>query len=287
MKPFTAALAALFDTRTFVSADLYTIILPGGGAATLTSADHDLTWNGVTYSSGAPLIERSAISQKTGLQVSSVKMMVYPKATDTIGGLAWLQSLRRGYFDGASVQIDRAFAPAWGQPLTGIITMLSGRVADAKFGRSKAEIDVNSWTELLSNQMPRRYYQSGCNNVLGDAFCGVDVTAYAEAGTVTEVLSASAFVTTLPAPTNWFAYGYITMTSGACDTETRPIISSFLVPPSCTVQLQVPLSTPPNVGDVFVAFPGCDKTMGTCQTKFNNLSRFAGYPFIPAPESAV
>jgi uncharacterized phage protein (TIGR02218 family) len=287
VKPFSNDLAALFDTRTFVSADLYTFVLPGGGAATLTSADHNLVWNGVTYYSGAPVIERSAISQKTGLQVSSIKVTVYPKSSDTIGGLSWLQSLRRGYFDGASVEIDRAFAPAWGQPLTGIITMLKGRVADAKFGRSKAEIDVNSWTELLSNQMPRRYYQSGCNNVLGDPFCGVNVAAYGEAGTITQVENASVFLTTLPANTNWFAYGYITMATGVCATETRPIISNYLVPPSNTVQLQVPLSQAPSVGDVFIAYPGCDKTLGTCQTKFNNLARFAGFPFIPAPEAAV
>ena len=137
MKPFTSDVGTLLATRNFVSADLYTFALPGGGVATLTSADHNLSWSGTTYLSGSPLTERSAISQKTGLQVSAVKITVYPQSSDTIAGVSWLDALRRGMFDGASVQIDRAFASSWGQPITGTITMLKGRVADATLGAAK------------------------------------------------------------------------------------------------------------------------------------------------------
>ena len=287
MKPFSTALAALFQTRSFVSADLYTFILPGGGSATLTSADIPLAWNGVIYLC-APRIDRSAISQKTGLQVSSLKVNIYPTASDLITGIPWQNALLRGLFDGASVEIDRAFAPAWGQPVTGIVTLMKGRVADATFGRSKLEIEVNSWTELLSNQMPRAYYQSPCNNTLGDARCGVDRNLYAEAGEIIGPDTGAVFSTSLPAGANWMAYGILTMTSGVCAGESRPI--AYNSGPAATgnvIQLQVPLSLVPALGDTFVAFAGCDKTMGTCKGKFNNLGRFAGYPFIPAPETAV
>ncbi len=288
MKPFSSQLAALFQTRTFVSADLYTFTLPGGIVIALTSADRALTWNGVTYLSGAPALDRSAITQKTGLQVSSVKINVYPAATDLIAGSTWFAALRRGSFDGASVEIDRAFASAWGQPVTGVITMLKGRVADATFGRSKAEIEVNSWTELLSNQMPRTYYQSACNNTLGDARCGIDRALYSEAGALLMVDSAAVLMTTLPAPQNWFAYGYLTMTSGVCANESRPIIfNSGPIAGGNQLALQVPLTVPPSVGDTFIAYPGCDKTVATCRSKFDNIGRYTGYPFIPAPETAV
>lgn len=288
MKPFSSALATLFDTRTFVSADLYTFILPGGGSATLTSADQNIVWNGVTYLSGAPRVDRSPISEKTGLQVSSIKIDIYPGPADSIFGIPWQQAIKRGYFDGASVEIDRAFAPVWGEPITGTITMLKGRVADATVGRSKVEIEVNSWTELLSNQMPRRYYQSGCNNTLGDACCGVNRSLFAEAGTILSVVSPSAFYTTNPCSTNWLAYGVLTMTSGACNTESRPVsYNSGLIDGVNAVQLQIPLSLPPAIGDTFISYAGCDKTMATCQGKFNNLINFAGYPFIPSPTLAV
>ena len=152
----------------------------------------------------------------------------------------------------------------------------------------RSEIEVNSWTELLSNQMPRTYYQSACNNTLGDSRCGVNRVAFAEYGEITGLDTPAGFTTTLPAEQNWFAYGVLDMVTGACAGESRPI--AFNSGPTSygnRIQLQVPLSVQPAVGDVFVAYAGCDKTKGTCQAKFNNLGRFAGYPFIPAPETAV
>jgi uncharacterized phage protein (TIGR02218 family) len=288
VKPFSPDLAALFDTRNFVSADLYSFTLPDGGVSYLTSADKNLTWAGQAYVSGAPRVERSAISQKTGLQVSSVKVTVYPTDADTIASVPWLAALHRGMFDGAAVTIQRAFAANWTQPITGVITMLSGRVADATFGRSKAEIEVNSWTELLSNQMPRFYYQSPCNNVLGDARCGVNRNLFAEEGVITGVNSAANLVTTLPAGQNWLTYGVMEMQTGACAGESRPIIfNSGPASYGNNIALGIPFSVNPSIGDVFVAYAGCDKTSGTCRYKFNNIGRFAGYPFIPAPETAM
>ena len=288
MKPFSSALSALFDTNTFVSADLYTFALPGGGTAYLTTADTNITYEGVTYLSGAPRLDRSAISQKTGLQVSTVKIDVYPTDGDTIGGLTWLSALRRGYFDGGSVTISRVFAPAWGQPVTGAILMMAGRIADATFGRSKASIEVNSWTEVLSNQMPRIYYQSPCNNTLGDARCGFDLGLAEVGGTITYVVSPSVFVADLELPFNWLAYGRLIMASGACNTERRPVASnSGPTVDGNQIVLQIPLSQAPVVGDTFIAYAGCDKTQNTCQFKFNNIARFTGFPYIPAPEIAI
>jgi len=40
-------------------------------------------------------------------------------------------------------------------------------------------------------------------------------------------------------------------------------------------------------GDSFTAYPGCNKAMGTCNTKFGNLLRFRGQPFVPAPDTVT
>ena len=113
MKPFTSDVGTLLATRNFVSADLYTFALPGGGVATLTSADHNLTWSGTTYLSGSPLTERSAISQKTGLQVSAVKITVYPRSGDTIAGVSWLDALRRFCADRPRIRFVVGSANHW------------------------------------------------------------------------------------------------------------------------------------------------------------------------------
>ena len=49
-----------------------------------------------------------------------------------------------------------------------------------------------------------------------------------------------------------------------------------------------PLPFVPNAGDLFTAYPGCDKTQATCSSsKFNNLVNFEGFPYVPAPETAI
>ena len=35
-------------------------------------------------------------------------------------------------------------------------------------------------------------------------------------------------------------------------------------------------------GSMVTLLPGCDRSMTTCQTKFNNYANFGGHPFVPA-----
>jgi hypothetical protein len=41
------------------------------------------------------------------------------------------------------------------------------------------------------------------------------------------------------------------------------------------------------IGDTFRFLPGCDHTAASCQSTFNNLSRYGGFPYIPPRETAV
>lgn len=43
----------------------------------------------------------------------------------------------------------------------------------------------------------------------------------------------------------------------------------------------------PLPGESFTMYPGCDKTMKTCDNKFNNIINYAGEPFVPIPETAL
>jgi hypothetical protein len=40
-------------------------------------------------------------------------------------------------------------------------------------------------------------------------------------------------------------------------------------------------------GDQFQLLPGCDRTLATCTSVFNNAVHFGGFPYIPTPETAV
>ena len=82
-----------------------------------------------------------------------------------------------------------------------------------------------------------------------------------------------------PYPVNWFALGTILVASGPAVTQWRSIAaSSGFTDAGTLIQLQTPLTLAPNIGDIVYVYPGCDKTQATCQSKFNNLARFGGFP---------
>ncbi len=51
--------------------------------------------------------------------------------------------------------------------------------------------------------------------------------------------------------------------------------------------LGYPLQSVPVPGDAFTVYDGCDHTPGTCQSKFNNLANFRGFPYVPPPQMAL
>lgn len=53
------------------------------------------------------------------------------------------------------------------------------------------------------------------------------------------------------------------------------------------VTVSPPLEHIPDADDIFEIYPGCDKLLATCESKFDNAGNFRGMPFIPAPETAT
>lgn len=86
------------------------------------------------------------------------------------------------------------------------------------------------------------------------------------------------------ATTGYFSFGRIEFTSGVNKGLTASVSASNS---SGQLSIVAPLLQAPNTGDTFIVYPGCDKTLPTCQYKFNNLVNFAGQPGIPTPEQAT
>lgn len=51
------------------------------------------------------------------------------------------------------------------------------------------------------------------------------------------------------------------------------------------LQQRLPYDLP--INQSMTIYPGCDKTIGTCQTKFNNVVNFQGEPYIPGADAGV
>lgn len=273
-----ATLALLNSGADFQMADLWTITLNGGAVIRWHGAglSAPLTFNGAAYLAG-PAIDRGKISTKLGLEVATLDVTVSAGSTDLINGAPLIPFAQGRGFDGATVVLYRAFIPAWGEPITGVVIAFSGRVTELKdVSRAKFTMTVSAWTVLLNVNMGPDVFQAGCLNSHYDADCGLTPTNVA--GAVSAGATTLALGTTLTNPDGYFAKGTITFTSGP-NTGQQRAIASF-ANAGGLISVAFPLPHAPGAGDAFNAARGCQLTMADC-TAQSNLIRFRGQPFTP------
>jgi uncharacterized phage protein (TIGR02218 family) len=305
MRPCSASLAAyLAANDTFVIADLYTFALATGevlryfgwttplaipGTAFPTGS---LNYNALTYTDFAlgPRFGRSKVTTRVGVEPTELDIEILAGAADRIGILPFAEAVRVGLFDGASVELDRFFAPP--EPngagaldtSLGAIVWFHGRVAETDVGRSKIQMKVKSLINLLAiQQMPRRLYQAGCTHAFGDQMCGFDRSSLAQTAALTGSTQSEIHTSLSPSPATLFDQGTMVGQSGQNTGLTRTIRQ---MSGGVAYQLQAWLYSVA-VGDTFQFLPGCDHTTATCHDTFNNLAHYGGFPYIPPPETAV
>jgi uncharacterized phage protein (TIGR02218 family) len=283
MKTASSEMIALLNSgQEFLIADLYTFTLAGGFVARYTGADAPLTVDGNTFAVG-PLISRSSISQKVGLEVQTMGMTINADNSMLLNGKPWLQAARAGDLDGATVLVERTFMPIWGDTSAGKIWMFSGNISELQVTRTKAEFKVKSPLEKLNIQWPRNLYQPGCLHTLYDTGCTLSKASFGTTSSITALSSVTQIYCGLTQADDYFSLGTITFSSGANSGISRTIKRYV----RGVVTLALPLLTAPALGDTFTAYAGCDKQKSTCQAKFNNLNNFRGYPFVPVPDTVL
>jgi hypothetical protein len=217
------------------------------------------------------------------------------------GTLTWQAALQAGLFDGGWCRVWRAYLSSGN--VVGTISRFFGRVGDVEIGRTKTVIHVNSLTDLLTAQMPRRLFQAACTHIFGEpgtGMCGYDrvngtnaVGAATGIGAQTitcDVTSTQSVIFTdfVPSPSTAYDNGSIIGLSGQNAGYTRTIgqLDSSIAPSG--VFYLKPWIFPVAAGtDTFQLLPGCDHTLTTCSGTFQNQLRFGGFPDIPPPEAAV
>lgn len=301
MKTLSPALRALIATRQFYVVDLHTFTLAnGGGTLRYCSGDIDVILGANTFlcgqSSGILFDrdgERAKVSLKLGLEVSTVEIGITAQSWATINGLSLQQAIIRGVFDGAEYTLQRAYMPTFGDTSPGAVTMFGGRVGEIPCDGSSATITINSPTELLDIGIPRNVYQPACSNTLFDTGCGLTRASFAVTGnsviTGFPTTASLIYSTYTGRATNYFSLGVIQFTSGALSGMSRSIKAHSSRPVNNNDELLMisPFPVAPAIGDTFTLYPGCNKLQGTCLSKFNNLARFRGYPFIPENSTAI
>lgn len=306
MRPASTALQNyLAANDTFLVVDLYTFVLPSGEVLRYSGWTTPLAIPGTAFAAGSlnynatqytnfvlgPRFDRSMVTTKIGIEPTELDITILVGADDLIGTSSFADAVRVGQFDGATVELDRLFAPPQaggsGAPATslGAIVWFYGRVAETDVGRSRIEMKVKSLLNLLAQQqMPRRLYQAACTHVFGDAMCTFNRASMAADVTAEAGSTQAAIVTSLsPSPATLYDQGTVVATSGANAGQTRTIAQLS----GGSVTLLKAWLEPVAVGDGFQLLPGCDHTVATCQNAFNNLIHYGGFPYIPPPELAV
>jgi uncharacterized phage protein (TIGR02218 family) len=291
MKPASSALIAYLNAARaapdvqLLFADTFAFTLRSGLILTYTNVDVTFTYSGVSYLANSILIDGLKYKASVGLEVDQQQITVSALATDTItGGAPFLQALRDGAFDGCEIERDRVFfSDRIGGTTIGAVTLFKGRLGTVdQIGRTSAKLTVNSDLVLLDIDMPRNIYQPTCLHTLYDSGCTLIKNAFGTTGTVGTGSTAGVIVWS-GANVN-FQQGSITFTSGVNAGVTANVNA---VAAGASLTLGYPLQSVPAPGDSFTVYYGCDHTPGTCQAKFNNLSNFRGFPYVPPPQMAV
>lgn len=268
-------------------ADLLTLTFANGaGVVRLTNYDNDLIVGGVTFSRGPTQYARDAVKVGVGLVADPITIRIMPDAAELVGGVSWPAAAQRGLLDGARVRMDKLLMSYPGDTTLGTVNLFTGRVADVAADRVAVVLTCKSDVELLDMPFPKNLYQPGCLHTLYDAGCALNkafftFTSTVLAGSTAQVIQES----TLVSATGYNDLGTVTMTSGLLLGQVRPIKSYVAGSPN-VLTLMRPFPAAPAPGDTMAVAPGCDKLQSTCTTKFNNLGRFRGMPYIPAPELA-
>ena len=186
-----------------------------------------------------------------------------PVVPSVINGVPFLQAVRQRAFDGAIIQRDRWFFDPDIRTATGLPTPVGGMPmfygyasSIDQLGRTRVTHKVKSALVMLDIQMPRHLFQPNCVYTVYSGSCGAVKSSFANSGVVGSSPTASVIPWTGGVPGSIpFANGEIFMESGPAVNQTRTIRAYD----GTNLYLAYPLNSTPLVGDMFKAYPGCNR----------------------------
>lgn len=277
----TAAQTLLQSSDQLFMVELYTLTLAAGSVIRWSAADIDVSYGGLTWVRG-PVLERDRITVGIGIKVDSRTYSFHADDSVTVLGVPLVQAARLGALDGAMLMVQKGITDNPANGIAGLIHIDEGRVGDIVVNGTTVKMTVKTFVEVLDTQYPIDVYSASCLNTLYDSRCGVSKAANA---LNLSVQSGSTQSTLLCGVTGSGVYdlGILVFTSGV-NTGVQRAVKAHT---SGQLVLSFPLLDAPSVGDTFTVYKGCDKTQATCISKFANLSKFRGQPYVPQPETAI
>jgi uncharacterized phage protein (TIGR02218 family) len=237
-----------------------------------TDCEINLTVSGTTYAPAAGL-QRLRLTVTANAEVSNQEF-----------GSAWLDvpesDLKGGVFDSAEVEVSWA---SWAHPEYGKVIIFTGTLGDITWTDEGFKADVVSFMKNLelivgntyTAQCRHQLFSTSKSGVIGK--CGLSLASFTSSGSISSVVTPKwKFGISVSQAYAYYSNGRITFTSGF----NNGLSYVIKVHSANTVELFLPTSFVVNAGDTFTIQTGCDKTLETCKTKFNNVVNFGGFPHI-------
>jgi uncharacterized phage protein (TIGR02218 family) len=279
MRNLNASMQAKLDARATTFCHCWRLARRDGAVMGFTDHDRDLSFNGVVFLANAGL-SASQVEATLGLGVGSAEAA----GALTDGSLLEVDLLN-GLYDGASVE-------TWLVDWTNVVdrTLLDvATIGEVRRGENAFSAELRSSAHVFDQQQGRAF-QRGCSANLGDAQCGVDLGAAAFHTTGVVVAFAGGVLTldlAAPFDVGFFSGGALIFVSGAnagarltIKTHRQEILRAtlaFWTPPGASIA----------PGDAVSLAAGCDKSPSTCQTTFDNIVNFRGFPHMPGNDRVI
>lgn len=154
-----------------------------------------------------------------------------------------------------------------------------GQIKDVSFKGVKSNIKCVGFEHFLKKTIPTWRYQLTCNHQVFDTNCSLTASTYKTTETITldttgTILTGTAFGTKTD--------GYFIGGEVKFGVESRTIVAHAGT--SVTIMYKM---TELKTADSVDAYPGCDGRPETCRDKYDNITRFLGFPFIPEENPAT
>jgi uncharacterized phage protein (TIGR02218 family) len=222
-----------------------------------TSARETQTISGVDYLPA--FVKRAAVQQKNDTPGIQITVSVALEA-------AVAQALLIDTAEPMRVTIQRVQTA--GDP---VFPLFLGEVIATKFSGDAVELTVATVEHQFKRLVPSRCVQRTCVWDVYGAQCGVDPADFAHATTISSVSGQVITVGSVPAAT--MVNGMIRLPSGRM----------LFVPAQSTTALTIwdPIPAEAIATASVTLYPGCDKTLTTCEGTFANGKHFGGFPNLP------
>ncbi|MBN9532544.1 MAG: DUF2163 domain-containing protein [Alphaproteobacteria bacterium] len=280
MKTLVPSLAAHLQSGATTLCWCWKITRNDGVVQGFTDHDRPLAFDGVTYEAESGFTA-SAVQSSLGLSVSNL----------SVSGALSSESLNAadlaaGLYDNAVIEIWRV---NWADTEARVL-MRKGNLGEVVRSHSAFQAEMRGLAHVL-NQPVGRAFGYSCDADLGDARCGVDLSApqFTGHGVIASVADDRRFTVSgvETYSDGWFTGGKLTFASGANAPSAMEVKRHGVSALGISIELWQAMSAPVGVGDAFTVTAGCDKQFATCKAKFDNALQFRGFPYMPGNDAVT